>query len=523
MATKRAEISEKEAKIVDLEEKLLNLVNVNQTRTEEIAQLTEGMRELNASYGRQFGPNWMLLYGNGGNDYDADGLELDTIKSISDDLRSHIVAGALMKRLSEVRGDYIYGDGIKFKQVPTTFRTSVLEDPKNQDCLFSVKALKELNAAHCSDGNIVMGVNTKNKRLFRIPIFEITAHYANPEDNEDIWAVRRAWATTTPGDTNAKPMERWYKTDMAPAGFTKATLRGQFNDNVAIDRDSIVVIDKVNSQVGWTWGVPDLLASLQWAERYGTYLKFQHKFAQSLSMIAVQYKAATEKGQATAKSIVRNPGAAGNSVTGSDFDIVAQKGASDVSFDNGRPMASAAASAAGISVVTALADPGATGAAYGAATALDDPTTRMVQARRQSFELFLRRILRLLGQKKVTIVWPKLSDDPLYRQTQSVLGALGSGLFEGDELRDHLAAMLDIDLTAKSVPDGYLLPNNSHSWQLSSIDPAATMQASIKNGEPVPSQATDGSNSQANGQGRDSLGIGNTLGDSNDLRDMDKK
>lgn len=506
-------------KIQFLEEKISNLLEVNASRSEEMTVITEGMRELNYSLQRQAGPAWLALYG--GNEYEADGLYLDTIQEVSEQLRTHVTAGALMKRLAEIRGDYIYGEGIKITGTSKQFKAEVLEDTKWQEVLFSVKGLKEINSAHCTEGNLFFLVNTKTKKPVRVPISQITAHYANPDDGEDIWAVRREWSSGNPDDQD-KTQERWYKTDMAPASFKQIKLAGKGGDLAPVDKDSIILIDRVNSQVGWTWGIPDLLTSLQWAEKYGAYLKSQARFAEALSAIAVQYRASSPAGLKTIDGIVRNPGVAGNATTGTDTEMIAQKGGSAVDFNNGRPMASQAASGAGVSVVTALSDPGASGSSYGAASALDDPTTRMVRSRRASFELFILRILKALGAPKAKVTWPQLSDDPLYRQAMSILAALGSGLFEGDELRGKLAAMLDIDLTASGVPEGYLLPNNSNSWQLSSIDPSATMQATIKGGKPAPSdQTTSGSNSLANGQGKDALGVGNTLGNSNDLRNMD--
>src|SRR5690606_41204627 len=63
-----------------------------------------------------------------------------------------ISAGALVKRIAELRGTYIYGDGVMFDNVAKA--KSAIADLKNQEVLFSTQAQLELNRAHATDGNI---------------------------------------------------------------------------------------------------------------------------------------------------------------------------------------------------------------------------------------------------------------------------------------------------------------------------------------------------------------------------------
>lgn len=434
-------------------------------------------------------------------EHNTDGIDLEAIKGRADELRAHVAAGALVKRIAELRGTYIYGDGIMFDNVSKA--RSAMDDLKNQEVLFSTQAQLELNRSHCTDGNIFMLVNPKTRKLMRVPINEIVAWYANPDDNEDVWYIRRQWNRKNPSTLLDETVHRWYRCDNAPEKSRLKSLPGPMGpkgNRVPVDQEWAAVVHQVNRQVGWTWGIPDLLASLQWAERYSAYLKSQTKYAEALSAIAVQYKAKTTKAAAMAQSVVRKAGTAGSAVTG-DTDIIAQRGASDVNFDNGRALAAQAATGGEVSVIAALSDSGAAAGSFGAASTLDAPTYKFVSARRETMTAFFKRIFKLLGAPNAQVKWPQLEDDALHRQATMILGLWGSGLFEPEVMQKRLAEIADIESPGK-VPEGVLLPQNEKSLALKAID---------TDGQAV--QKPSGANAQANGQGQDELKLGKVTRD----------
>lgn len=431
-------------------------------------------------------------------EHDTNGIDLDLIKTRSDELRAHVAAGALVKRITELRGTYIYGDGVMFDKVGKA--KTAMDDLKNQDVLFSSNAMLEVNRSHCTDGNLFFLVNPGTKKLMRIPIGEITAWWANPDDNEDVWYVRRQWTRQNPVTLLDETIHRWYRCDTAPPSSKRKRLPGPGGTpQVVVDQEWAAVVHQVNRQVGWTWGIPDLLPSLQWAERYAAYLKSQTKYAEALSAIAVQYKAKTTKAAQQAQSVVRKAGTAGSAVTG-DTDIIAQRGASDVNFDNGRALAAQAATGGEVSVIAALSDSGAAAGSFGAASTLDAPQFKMVSARRNSMTAFYKRIFKLLGAPNVEVTWPQLEDDALHRQATMVLGLWGSGLFKPEVMQKRLAEIADIAAPG-NVPEGILLPNNEKSLPRKDID-----------GD-LAGQKPSGANAQANGQGQDELKLGKVTRD----------
>jgi len=481
------------------------LAEENSRKAAEIDRMVEGMAELRM---RLETVNWIKLSGDMYTDDANQGLDLATLRDISDDLRAHIVANALMKRITELRGNYIFGDGILYKNV--TYAKKAIDDPKNQACLFSVEALLELNRAYVTDGNVFLLVNRRTKKIIRVPIGEITGYHRNPDDAEDIWYIKRTWDRQSDSKPEITTVDRWYKLDTAPAAANRKYILNAANQRIQVDQEWTMVHHSVNGQVGWPWGIPDLLASLQWAQKYSNYLKNQAEFAQSLSQIAVQYKAKTVDGAKTAQSVIDRPGVGASAVTG-DFEINQLAGASAVDFDNGRALAAQAATAGEVSVLAALSDSGAASGSFGAAATLDTPQYKMVSARRNAISGFLKRVLRLLGSPNAEIDWPQLEDDALHRQITSILGLWNTGLFEPEEIREKLVELADM-LGDGTIPEGVMIPNNVNSLNRRDVDTDSSSTGNTQTPVEPPNDFT-------NTRGRDNLGLGNIDAGNNELRD----
>lgn len=88
-----------------------------QRQQDEARFLEEGMRDLQMALEVR---GWKLLRG-GVDQKEFDGLDLDLLKDISDELRAYLTGGALAKRLIEVRANFVIGaggveyDGVKGK------------------------------------------------------------------------------------------------------------------------------------------------------------------------------------------------------------------------------------------------------------------------------------------------------------------------------------------------------------------------------------------------------------------------
>lgn len=454
----------------------------------EAEWLREGMAELQLALEDR---GWSLLNGRV-NQREFNGLDLDVIKGLSDELRAYLTGGALAKRLIEVRSSFVVGSGgLEYTNVTNAKRA--LDDTNNQRKLFSSTGIAEVMRAYGTDGTVFIAVNPKTKKIRRIPLHNVEALYVDPDDPEDILFIKESYSRID-SFGRPTPVKRWIRVDTndAPAAKRKSKIQ-EGAEETAIDKEWTVVVSSVNVQVGHTLGTPDLLASLPWLERYNEYLITQLDFQKALSAIAVHIKSKTTRAQNETRSAIAGGGKAGIATTGVDTSIEAQRGGSDVSFENGRPIAAMAATGAEVSVVHALSDPGASGSSYGSAQTLDSPTQKMIAARRELISGMLKRVFLLLGAEKVVIKWPRVEDEATFRLVQAVGLMWESGLFSADEIRVKLAELVDMSITGKA-PTGVLIPNNENSVEA---------EAKIK-ADNAPASAGFG----VNAQGKDALGQG---------------
>lgn len=448
---------------------------------------------------------WQLV----GNDYSVNGLDLQTIKTVAEDLRTHITGGGMMKRITEIRGDIIYGDGVGFADFAKA--KSAFTSANNIDKLFSVEALLEINRAHCTDGQIVLLVHKRTKDIVRFGVDDLVSLYVDMQDKERVWYVKRRFQRITAKAPEGETVERYYVADTCPAAKAGRKQITESGTKVIVDQDYVAVIWDVNRQVGWTLGVPDLLPALQWVEQYTAYLKGQARFAEALAMIAWQYKAQTTDQAKRMAATVSDKEAGQTAVATAGMDLIPMKGNSDVSFENGEPLAAQAAAAGEVPVDSLLAK-----SATAAATSLDPDVKRMAKARQQSATTFFKRIGKLLGAPNLRVIWPDLESESPFRESQMIVAAWGTGMFEADELRTALAARLRIELEEGSkAPTDVYPPNTKRALKMAADvapkpDPTAP---SAPAGKKPKGKGT------VNKQGDDALGVGKLSDGDNTARD----
>ena len=464
-----------------------------QSQSSTIDNMAESMTDLRMQLEDRGWRRW-------GNDYAADGIKLDTIKVVADELRSWVVGGGIMKKLAEDRGDTIYGDGVKF--VNYVKAKKAFESPNNVEKLFSVDAMQEINRGHCTDGVIVLLVHKVTKEIMRFGIGEMGEPYIDGEDTERTNYVRRTYTRVTPAKPEGESVTVFYVTDTCPP--KKANLKRVdmgADTFIPVDTNYTAVVWDVNRQIGWPFGLPDLLASLQWAEKYTGYLKNQDRFAEALAALAWEYKSATAaQAKAVGASIAKPMEAGGSANHTSGTEMKALPGGSAVSFENGAPLAAQAAAAAGITVDTLLAK-----SQSAAAQTLDPHVKKMATARRLSATAVFKRIGRLLGAPNLEVVWPDLETESPFREAQMLIAAYGQGVFEADEIRGPLAHRIRLPLEDGSkAPEDALVPNTERALKAAAA------------AKPEPAAATgNGTNSQ----GQDALGVGNLSSGDNEARD----
>jgi hypothetical protein len=432
------------------------------------------------------------------NQYTDTGMDLADVKVVSRNARRQTASNPILKRGSTLRASYVFGRGFKMSQAGSPLAPrfqKIIEDPINQQVLFSEAACKKNERALFTDGNFFVRYDKRNRRFSRVPLDEIAGWATDPDDPEIIRYYLREYQVrepvTDPYNTYlAETRKVWYPLDYV------ANPVARIND-IPVDRNFVMIDSKSNDETGSLWGLPDALPALPWSWAYSEYLKDGSKMLKALSSIAWQVKSKTAKGGANISSkLVSNKEVAATAVTGADIDISAMPRNNNIDLATGQPLAAMAATAMEVSANALLAEGG------NDSQILDQSTLNAAYARQGNWEDFFMRVLRVLGVPEPSVTFNNIIVDPAYRTIQSLGQAWMTGLFDAEIMQDAMAEQLGIEAPG-GVPDGVLVPNNDSSF--------ANTGKTVGAGNP---------NNIASSQGNSGAAVDDLSDGDNNLRDL---
>lgn len=432
------------------------------------------------------------------NQYTDTGMDLADVKVVSRNARRQTASNPILKRGSTLRASYVFGRGFKMSQAGSPLAPrfqKIIEDPINQQVLFSEAACKKNERALFTDGNFFVRYDKRNRRFSRVPLDEIAGWATDPDDPEIIRYYLREYQVrepvTDPYNTYlAETRKVWYPLDYV------ANPVARIND-IPVDRNFVMIDSKSNDETGSLWGLPDALPALPWSWAYSEYLKDGSKMLKALSSIAWQVKSKTTKGGTNISSkLVSNKEVAATAVTGSDIDISAMPRNNSVDLATGEPLAAMAATAMEVSANALLAEGG------NDSQILDQSTLNAAYARQGNWQDFFMRVLRVLGVPDAGVTFNNIIVDPAYRTIQSLGQAWMTGLFDAEIMQGAMAEQLGIEAPG-TVPSGVLVPNNEGSF--------ANTGSTVGAGNP---------NNIASGQGNSGAGVDDLSDGDNNLRDL---
>jgi len=433
------------------------------------------------------------------------GASLNDVKIIAKNARQQMNSNPLLKRGASLRASYVFGRGFKMSSnnnpLPPRYR-AIVDDPINQQVLFSEDACKKNEKIIFASGNFFARYDIKKKQWGRIPIEEIVGWTTDGDDLDIIKYILRQYTKVVSVDASGaqttETVKVWYPMDYTQNPVSSIS-------NVRVDRNFVVVDHRENNDTGSPWGLADCLPALPWAWAYSEYLKDGSKLLKALSSIAWQVKSKSAKGATNASAkLLNNRQVAATAVTGSDVELSAMPRNNAVDLDTGRPLAAMAATAMEVSVDALLS-----GTANNSAGSqvLDQSTLNAAYGRQGNWETFFTRVLKVMGVPSPSVQFNKIIVDPSYRNVQSIGQAWQTGLFEPDVIRDAYAEELAIE-TPGMIPDGVLIPNNEHS--------SAGQGANTRPGADITGSQTN----VATSQGNSGAGVGDLSNSDNTLRDI---
>lgn len=490
----------------------------------ETHELREDLDRVRAQFAAEdYG--WKRVFGS--NPFDQDtGISLETLKQVSEQLREEVAGSPLPKQANELRHSYTFSqpfiipgleNSAEVKQGrPSTEEVArrslkgFYENSTNQRYVFGKEAHRLISTACSTDGLYVVIGNDATKKMYPIPLNEITGVYVNPDFASEIWAYQREW-TPNPTATNPESRKRWYFTDRFE-GSRPASI-GEDNNRVTVEKTWTAIDLSVGQQSGWVLGIPDLMAGQVWNQRYLRMFGHGEEVSATLAFYAAKVKQKSKSGSDNVGLKLRQAGESrGNTVTyaeGNEVDTFST--AKDTyNFDGLRPAAALYAASVGVSVVDLLASPSAAGSSYGSASALTGGVRRGIESRRSLIASWMERVLKWGTGQAITVTPASIEEVEAYRKAQVGILGWNSGLLHEDEVRPFLISVSGMTPKHNSAPDGVLLPNNEKSVQRTDID--------TDSHTPATDAAGQNPTTSAPGQGVAQGTGGASSGDRNDLR-----
>lgn len=409
---------------------------------------------------------WVLLTGS--NVFkQEEGPDLESLKSISKQLREEAVGNPLIKRGIGLRKSYVFSKGVNipgFEHTPTGGRgrpskaTKFFRDPVNQKQFIDSSKREELESAAFTDG-VVLHVGDKSSNQVRqIPLTQIVGVATDPEFPSEIVAFKRQWQKVEyrDGQQQSETQVFWYYSD------TFSGTKEKFIDETPVKQNSVIFHQMFNSQSGWTWGSPDALSAVVWSRMYSELVNYGKAMTKTMAMFAGTLTSKKSSTAAMAGRSLAENGGGGIASIGQDQQFAALATAGKTyDFEGLRPIAAMVATALEVSVVHLLSDPGAAGSSYGSAQNLDLPTKRSIVARQDVWASYFERIIRWATGDSEPVTFPALEDPDPYREMQNAVLAYNTGLIHPDEMRPRVMKVSQVEALHDNPPEGTVAPNPS--------------------------------------------------------------
>ena len=389
------------------------------------------------------------------------GLTIEDLQKLLKYTERNVKTNNLLGRGLRLKNNYIFGRGFQYvrksgEAIQPRFQ-AIIDDPENQEVVFSETAVKELNRILYTGGNLLVIFNQKTRKFSRITVEPQLANYIAYDDDQ---SRVKYWCRTyqkrndlSPGAAPEAVVE-WI-----PVWQYAQTAGKRIPDSIDIgggkkepvNRDCVVIDLRVNRDDGETLGVPDCLAALPWAWAANEYLKDGSRLAKALAAIAYHVKAKTLAAATSAGAKIQKGRIGSAAITGPDTEIQSIPRAGGIDMYEGRPLQSAVALALDVSVAALTADT-ARGGSYASETALSQPEQLAALSRQKDFEDFFSRLFKAMGATDLAINFSRIDRDPIHRVIQSLGIARQLGGISQEEFRDVTLELLDVARLSTTLP-----------------------------------------------------------------------
>lgn len=350
---------------------------------------------------------WDIVYGNVFNGRrDLDRVSLDTLANQG---RLFYFKNPLIKRVCQIISLYTWAKGITIKaqdDIVNTVLQKFLNDPKNIPALTGHLVIMQLDTEISLHGNLFIGffVDTLSKgrvicRTF--PFDEIREIFTDPEDSKTPRFYVRQYQKNGELVRVIYPDYRYN-----PHGIDRVSTY----QDLPVDWSTSVFHIKTNCLSDMLWGVPEIWASMDYANAYREFLQDWSKFVKALSKFAWQAK--TKGGQNAVTALARGlkermnptdkPAPVGGVLATNDnisMEPVKVAGAA-VSVDDARRLMLMVSSASGVSEIYLSGD--AKVGNHATSKTMERPLEMQIQNRQEMWKFVFGEIMNFVIDQAAT-------------------------------------------------------------------------------------------------------------------------
>lgn len=391
------------------------------------------------------------------------GFNLDEVKRLAVYAEKQAKTNALIGRGLRLKNNHVFGRGYDFEfpeerrtatgKIPPRFQ-AIIDDPDNQEVLFSPTAMKKNNRILFTAGNLFVIYNKQTRKFSRVSIDRGIDNFISYDDDpERIKYYLRSYEVQD--DLNPTTSAKTRVLEWIPTSSYAATPGVRLPASIGeypVNRNLVIIDLKVNNDAGEAWGVPDCLSALPWAWAASEFAKDSTKLLKALATLAYQVKAKTQAAQSSAGAKLATNRVAGVAITGPDTEINQIPRANAVDMYTGRPLQANVAAALDVSVTALTADTGKGGSSAAEST-LSLPETLAAISRQEDFNQFFRKVFAVIGLPGAQINYKKISVDPIHRQAQSAALLFTTGAINQEEYRSIALELMDIVGNPMQLPE----------------------------------------------------------------------
>lgn len=360
---------------------------------------------------------------------DDNALTLDAIRDHAARARRLVTLNPIVKRGLVVRNAYMWADPVVYKGETPTVRRVIDENAK---ACFSVQARVRDEQAFNTDGCVIYLVDKATKTATPVSLKRLGGVATDDTTGDVVALLVNPFANGDP---------EWVML------WDRSGVKIDSTD-YKVNRRLTAVYATVNRLMSEQYGKPDLIGAIHYAQVYKEHLEVAHLMEKSLARLAFKATSVNSRQQEAVQQRMRGMGVGGTANIGAGQDIQAiNKAGAGIDFSAGTPLAAMVSAALDIPLSVLLTD-GSAGGRQGAETALEDPTFKALELRRQLHIDMLNEVASALGIK-VEIEYGSINNDQTHRRIQSLTLAFQSGALHQVEMRSGVLQLLKI---AGSLP-----------------------------------------------------------------------